>query len=61
MLKKGSIVFLKYREDVDPAVLQKYDLEPEIFKHPVLILRSVPNTQAVLVCIVSTLLCNIFM
>ena len=56
MLKKGSIVFLKYYEDVDPEILRKYDLEPNIFKHPILVLRSVPDTQAVVVCMVSILL-----
>lgn len=49
---EGCILFLKGLQDVDGDHFEKYDLEPSVFWHPVLILQTNEATNEATICIV---------
>ena len=53
---EGCILFLKRLQDIDGNYFEKYDLEPSVFWHPVLILQTNEATSEATICNVSCLI-----
>ncbi|CAD6576355.1 MAG: hypothetical protein ASARMPRED_007701 [Alectoria sarmentosa] len=50
---EGCILFLKKIANIHSYYLEKYDLEPSVFWHPVLVLQTHEATSEATICIVS--------